>query len=103
MLLRVPGGVIVFHGTGSVTSDGSGTALPVRHPHPLPTPPRHDHMPVVLHGVVGASREEPGDDGPPVAVDAVRGEEQLLLFLREGAPVDPRVELIEPPQPATFP
>jgi len=60
-------------------------------------------MPVVLHGVVGAPGEEPGDDGPPIAMDAVRGEEQLLLFLREGAPVDPRVQLIEPPQPAAFP
>jgi hypothetical protein len=36
-------------------------------------------------------------------VDAVGGEEQFLLFLREGAPVDPRVQLIEPPQPAAFP
>jgi hypothetical protein len=101
-LLGVPG-VITFHGIGSGASGRSGTALSVRHPHPLPAPPRHDHMPLVLHGVVGAPREEPGDHGPPVAVDAVRGEEQLLLFLREGAPVDPRVELIEPPQPAAFP
>jgi hypothetical protein len=60
-------------------------------------------MPVVLDGVVGAPREQPGDDGPAVAVDAVGGEEQLLLLLREGAPVDPRVQLVEPPQPAAFP
>jgi hypothetical protein len=60
-------------------------------------------MPVVLDGVVGAPREEPGDDGPPVAMDAVGGKEQLLFLLREGAPVYPGVQLIEPPQSAAFP
>ena len=59
----------------------SSGAAPVREPHPLPAPPRHDHMPVVLDGVVGAPREEPGDDGPPVAVDAVGRQEQRLLLL----------------------
>jgi hypothetical protein len=51
---------------------GGGAGPPVgRQPHPLPAATRHDHMPVVLDGVVGAAREEPGDDGPAVAVDAV--------------------------------
>jgi hypothetical protein len=37
---------------------GGGAGPPVgRVPHPLPAPARHDHMPVVLDGVVGAARE----------------------------------------------
>lgn len=110
------GGHATRVGCGSRLLAGSGVVVPWAdlvftgtcplaggYPHPLPAAARHDHMPVVLDGVVGAAREEPGDDGPPVAVDAVRGQEQLLLFLREGAPVDPGVQLVEPPQPAALP
>src|SRR6185437_5058047 len=64
---------------------------------------RGEDVPVVLDGVVGAPREEAGDERPPVAVGAVRRQEALLLLLREGPPVDPRVQLVEPPQPAALP
>jgi hypothetical protein len=63
---------------------------------------RHDDVPVVLDGVVGAAREEAGDERPAVAVGAVRLQEQLLLRRREGPPVDPRVQLVEPPEPAAL-
>lgn len=89
--------LVAFRSTG-----GGGAAPAIRQPHPLPAPPRHDHMPVVLDGVVRAAREEPGDHRPPVAVGAVRREEELLLLLGEGAPVDSWVELVEPPKPAAF-
>jgi hypothetical protein len=64
---------------------------------------RHDDVPVVLDGVVGAAGEEAGDERPPVAVGAVRLQEPLLLRRREGPLVDPRVQLVEPPEPATLP
>jgi hypothetical protein len=69
----------------------------------LPLPARHEDVPVVLDGVVGAAREEARDESPLVAVRAVRRQEPLLLLLREGAPVDPRVQLVEPPQAAALP
>jgi hypothetical protein len=70
---------------------------------PLALPARGEDVPVVLDGVVGAPREEAGDERPPVAVCAVRRQEALLLLLRERPPVDPRVQLVEPPQPAALP
>ena len=63
---------------------------------------RRDDVPVVLDGVVGAAREEAGDERPAVAVGAVRLQEQLLLRRREGPPVDPRVQLVEPSEPAAL-
>ena len=65
-------------------------------------PASHDDVPVVLHCVVGAAREEPCDGRPSVAMDAVGSKEPFFFLLRERAAVDPRVQLIEPPQPATF-
>jgi hypothetical protein len=58
---------------------------------------------VVLDGVVGAAGEEARDERPLVAVGAVRAHEPLLLLLRERPPVDPRVQLVEPPQAAALP
>jgi hypothetical protein len=58
---------------------------------------------VVLDGVVGAAREEARDHGPLVAVEAVRRHEALLLLIAEGALADPRVQLVEPPEPAALP
>jgi hypothetical protein len=58
---------------------------------------------VVLDGVVGAAGEEAGDEGPLVAVGAVGVEQPLLLLLRERSLVDPRVQLVEPPEPAALP
>lgn len=65
--------------------------------------PRDDHVPVVLYSVVCPAGKEPGDHGPFIAVHLVGSQEPLFLFLAEGLPVDPRVELVEPPKPATFP
>jgi hypothetical protein len=64
---------------------------------------RHDDVPVVLDGVVGAAGEEAGDERPPVAVGAVGLQEPLLLRRREGTPVDLRVQLVEPPETAALP
>lgn len=69
---------------------------------PLAKLARHDDVPVVLHGVVGPAREEARDHGPLVAVELVCCQQPLLLFLREWAPVDARVQLVEPSQPAAF-
>jgi hypothetical protein len=69
----------------------------------LALPARGENVPVVLDGVVSAPLEEAGDERPLVAVGAVRHQEALLLLLREGPPVDPRVQLVEPPQPAALP
>lgn len=63
----------------------------------LPQLPRHDDVPVILHGVVSAAGKQTRDHRPLVAVEAVRGEQPLLFFLREWAPIDSRVQLIEPP------
>ena len=63
---------------------------------------RHEDVPVVLDGVVGAAREEARDERPLVAVGAVRRQEPLLLLLRERPAVEPRVQLVEPPQPAAL-
>jgi hypothetical protein len=57
---------------------------------------------VVLDGVVGAAGEVAGDERPLVAVDAVRRQQTLLLLLREGTLVDPRVKLVEPPETAAL-
>lgn len=65
--------------------------------------PGHDDVPVVLDGVVGSPRKQARDHRPFVAVEAVRRHEPLLLLLRERPPVYPRVQLVEPPQPAAFP
>ena len=59
-------------------------------------------MPMVLHCVVGTTREEPGDGRPAVAVNAVRSEEPFFFLLREGAAVDPWIQLIEPSEPTAF-
>lgn len=40
-------------------------------PRLLSTSSSHDHMPVVLDGVVGPPREETSDHSPPVSVDPV--------------------------------
>ncbi len=62
-----------------------------------------DDVPVVLDGVVGAAGEVAGDEGPLVAVVAVRRQQPLLLLLREGPLVDPRVQLVEPPETTALP
>jgi hypothetical protein len=63
----------------------------------------HDDVPVVLHGVIGPAREQARDHRPLVAVELMRRQQPVLLFLRERPPVDPRVQLIEPPQPTALP
>ena len=92
----------VRRGGGGGAGGGGGLAAPDRAAlHAVPA--RGEDVPVVFDGVVGAAREEAGDERPPVAVGAVRRQEALLLLLGEGPPVDPRVQLVEPPQPAALP
>ena len=92
----------VRRGGGGGAGGGGGLAAPDRAAlHAVPA--RGEDVPVVFDGVVGAAREEAGDERPFVAVGAVRRQEALLLRLREGTPVDPRVQLVEPPQPAALP
>jgi hypothetical protein len=57
---------------------------------------------VVLDGVVRAAGEVAGDESPLVAVGAVGVEQPLFLLLCEGPLVDPRVQLVEPPEPAAL-
>jgi hypothetical protein len=64
---------------------------------------RHDDVPVVLDGVVGAAREEARDHGPLVAVEPVRRHQPLLLLVAEGPLADARVQLVEPAQAAALP
>lgn len=52
---------------------------------------------MVLHGVIRAAREESRDQGPLIALELIRCKQTFFLFLRERAPVDARVKLIEPP------
>jgi hypothetical protein len=59
-------------------------------------------MPVILDSVVRAAREVAGDERPLVAVGAVGVEQPLFFLLCEGPLVDPRVKLVEPPEPAAF-
>lgn len=66
------------------------------HLRPLSAFPGHDNVPVVLHGVIGAAGEKPGDYSPPVSVNPVRRQEALFLLLRERAPVDSWIQLVEP-------
>ena len=67
-----------------------------------PAAARHDDVPVVLDGIVRAAGEEAGDERPLVAVGVVGVEQPLLLLLRERPLVDPRVQLVEPPEPAAL-
>lgn len=75
---------------------GGGLQLP-------PLPPGHDDMEVVLDSIVCPAREEPGNESPFVAIQPVGSQQPLLLLLPKCPPVDPWVQLVEPPQPAALP
>ena len=79
-----------------------GACGPGKEPGALAAAARHDDVPVVLDGIVRAAGEEVGDERPLVAVGAVGVEQPLLLLLRERPLVDPRVQLVEPPEPAAL-
>lgn len=59
-------------------------------------------MPMVLNRVVGPSGEQPSDHCPFVPIKSVRCKQLLLLLVGERLLVDSRIQLIEPPQSATF-
>ncbi|KAF3793174.1 ycf2-A Protein [Nymphaea thermarum] len=48
---------------------------------PLPGPPGHDHMPVVLHSIICSSREESCYESPFVAMDPVGIKKPFFLLL----------------------
>jgi hypothetical protein len=57
-------------------------------------------VPVVLDGVVGASREQAGDGGPLVAEAGVGAQDGVVLVRGEGAVLHLRGELVAPPEAA---
>ncbi|RWW17698.1 hypothetical protein GW17_00018359 [Ensete ventricosum] len=64
-------------------------SLRQRLPHPtaaalLPLFPGHEHMPLVLHGIVCPPREKPRYKRPFVPINPVGGDKLLLFFLTEG-------------------
>jgi hypothetical protein len=73
---------------------------PREKPGALAAAARHDDVPVILDGVVGAAGQVAGNEGPLVAVGAVGEEEPLLL--RERTLVDAGVQLVEPPETAAL-
>ena len=60
-------------------------------------------VPEVLDLVVGAPGQLRGDLRPLVAEDGVEVDDEVLLLLREGAPLEVRPQVVYPPQPAALP
>lgn len=59
-------------------------------------------MPVVFHSIIGATREQPGDEGPLVPMYVVSREKPIFFLVGERPSVDPGIELVKPSQPATL-
>ena len=60
-------------------------------------------VPEVLDLVVGAARQLRGDLRPLVAEDGVEVDDEVLLLLGEGAPLQVRPQVVYPPKPAALP
>ncbi|WVZ21593.1 hypothetical protein V8G54_008915 [Vigna mungo] len=57
-------------------------------------------VPVVLNGVIGSTRQQTGNGGPPVSVLGVGGDDGLVLLGREGPVLDGGAELVAPAEAA---
>lgn len=55
---------------------------------------------MIFDRIVGPTREQPGNGGPPVSVAGVCSQDGLVLGLRERTVLDAGAELVAPPKPA---
>lgn len=62
-----------------------------KQPRPLSVPSCHDHMPVILHRIIGSTGEKPSYQRPLVPVNSMRRQQSLFLFRRKWPSVDSRV------------